>query len=339
MTVNKNRKIQLYLSDQPSNNWRSNLKRILEDGGSDRKGTNLFGDWKNLEEDTVVDSNIDLLMANAPKSPVTRNTYSTPVNSFVSSITGTSLGGKLSSLIKAGANVISAWNDVKTNNANTNGRTAQVFQPWMKNVKAWTGAEGGITFEYEFKFNMGQYGLWNAKKEVVLPIINLVAPAFPQYLDNWGMAGPFPSTSELLLRMFSNKMSEENYTSNESAIITGTDGESPKTKDFSTWALDNLSDIGNILATLVKQAYNNVTYTIEFGNIIRFDKLIILNATTSFSNEVDQDGFPISGTAKLTFEGLIPLALVSNASYNVGDSTTYNYGSTSMFTYTRYGEV
>lgn len=337
MTTNPNRVIKLYLSDKPieQGNWRTNLSRIIND--AQREGTNV--ELFNVSDSDVKES-VELVMASAPKSPVTRNVFTTPVSTFVGSVTsgGSSLLGKLSSLASYGINILSSWNDVMTHDANTNGRTAQIFQPWTKNVKAWGSSEGGITFEYEFKFNMGQYGLWNAKEEVVKPIINLVAPAFPQYLDNWSMAGPFPSTSELLLRLIKDNFSSVDSTSsvaNITSTVASTMTEyknilSDDSKSLSDTVLNTLQSIGTVFKELINSAYKNLTFTMEFGKIIRFDKLIITNATTSFSNEVDQDGYPISGTAKLTFEGLVPLALINNT----------GYGETQMFPAdVKYGEV
>lgn len=342
MTINPNRVIKLYLSDRTRNDiegsvranadWRYNLSRIVENQ-QPKEGKKLFD-----LTDTAVSEDVSLLMINAPKSPVTRNVFTTPVSTFVNSVTSGSnnLLGKLSSLASYGINILSSWNDVMTHGANTNGRTAQVFQPWTKTVKAWGSSEGGITFEYEFKFNLGQYGLWNAKEEVVKPVINLVAPAFPQYLDNWSMAGPFPSTSELLLRLIKNNFSTIDSTSSvgdvtstfSNTVKNYTDALSDDSKSFSDSVLGTLQNIGSVFKDLVESTYKNLTFTMEFGNIIKFDKLIIENATTSFSNEVDQDGYPISGSAKLTFVGLVPLALINNT----------GYGETQMFS-ARYGEV
>ena len=327
MNTNPNRIINLYLSDSNSNTWRGNLSRIIENVGSSGN-TKLF----NLEE-TTVSNDIDLLMSTAPKSPVTNNSWSEPVKAFTKTLTSSNLGNIVSSLASFGVNVLSSWNDVFVENGNENGRTARIFQPWTTNVQAWTGLRdtSGIAFEYEFKFAMGQYGLWNALEEVVKPIINLVAPAFPQYMDNTGMSGPLPSTSELLLRCLKNSVGSDatiesfgTTLSNEMGSIT----DSFKNNDsISGVVLNGLESIATIFKTLVANTYANLTYTIEFGKMIKFDKMTITEATTSFSNEVDNNGYPVSGTAKLTFTGLVPLALI-NAT---------GYGETQMFNYTRYG--
>lgn len=356
--INPNRIIEFYLTDLIDNqkkDWKSNLSRIInkaDDSSTSRDGdevSNSHVKLFNLPEGSLdVNNDVDLVMINAPKSPKTNNNWSSPVSTFMESLTssGSNLLGSISSLASFGINIISSWNDVFVNNGNTSGRTAQIFQPWTTGVQAWTGSAGGIDFEYEFKFNMGQYGLWNAEEEVVKPILNLVAPAFPQYMNNLGMSGPFPSTSELLLRLIKNisddfitdhtidwrNITFEKFSSGVTSYFSDTASSIVnyfKGSDSITGGiLKGLNEVAGIFKTLVEESYKNLTYTLKFGNIITFENLLITQATTSFSNEVDQFGYPVSGTAKLTFKGLVPLALV-NAT---------DYGKTQMFPEnTRYG--
>ena len=72
---------------------------------------------------------------------------------------------------------------------------------------------------------------------------------------------------------------------------------------------DVLEDLSNILNDVIQESYKGYTYDVKFGNFVTFNNMIITNGETSFSNEVDQFGYPIAGSVKLTFEGLVPLAL------------------------------
>lgn len=339
MATNNNRKIQLYLSTgtrDGSSSWRHNFSRILDTQTNRGEGlTQMFSSFDTSSMDA--DSSIDLLMLANPKSPATNNAYSSLVKTLLTSLNNSKALKTIGSIAELGINVVSVYNDVVPSDIGESSRTARVFQPWTKNVSAFADSQGGITFEYEFKFNLGQYGLWNAKEEVVKPILNLVAPAFPQYVSDYTMAGPFPSTAELLYRMIVAETASDaldsvsdiknNFTSigegitDEMSFLT-------KAKTTATDTLsaisDSLSTIGDFLANIVKDSYSQFSYTLEFGNIIQFKNMVIKQAKTSFSNEVDQNGFPISGSATLTFEGLVPQALT----YNTG-----NFGTIKMFGY------
>lgn len=337
MTTNDNRKIKLYMTGDTTKDWRKNLSRIMSSQTGRKGATKLF----NLGSDTDVKTDIDLIMAEAPKSPSTNNSYSAPVKTFTDSLSKNSVVNLISSVATYGINMISAYNDVFSENGQETGRTAEIFQPWTTNVKAWSGDKStGISFKYTFKFSMGQYGLWNAREEVVKPIFNLIAPAFPQYISNIGMAGPFPSTAELLMRLFTgeslsavstgfsegidavtNVWTTTTKTKDDKGVETSTtklnssDEIGSNLSDISDKIMQSLESIASALSTVVTASYANLTYTIQFGNMFKFENMLITDASTTFSNEVDQNGYPVSGTAELTFVGLVPLALKNNASF------------------------
>lgn len=352
MNINENRKIKIYLTDSTTSTWKTNLSRIMS-SNSKRAGISLFNLGNGSETD--VNNQVDLIMSTAPKSPATQNNFSYPVKAVLESFNKSgSITSIISSVASYGIDILSAYNDVFAGGDNSTNRTALIFQPWTKNVQNWTGADKGIAFEYEFSFAMGQYGLWNAKEEVIKPIFNLIAPAFPQYLSDLGMAGPFPSSAELLMSLFtggsldiiSSNFSNawSNITSDwtgtrktggkEEQYSTGNYKKSFNTKSLSGKVMNSLENIAGALTSLVKAAYYNLTYTIEFGNVFRFDNMLITDASTSFSNEVDNYGYPVSGTAKVTFSGLVPLALKNNAS--LGKSQMFS-GSLKDSLTTRYG--
>ena len=193
----------------------------------------------------------------------------------------------------------------------------------MVGVKSWDGAKGGFSFEYEFSFAMGQYGLWNAKEEVVLPILNLIAPALPRSMSNFSMDGPFPTAIQLLSLLVQNFLRDTyskegnsnflGYFENTVDRLKTNIKEDGIFKGVATTAVteinDVLEDLSNILNDVIQESYKGYTYDVKFGNFVTFNNMIITNGETSFSNEVDQFGYPIAGSVKLTFEGLVPLAL------------------------------
>lgn len=321
--INNDRKIKLYVTGMlnggvsEDSSWKHNFSRILN-SNSDRNATELF---YSFDDNMNVDNTVELLMLSAPKTPATYNSFGTPVAEFLNSLSSNKIFGVLSSVGATAFNTYSIYSDY-TNSEEKTGRVSQVFQPWAKNVKSWSGSQGGITFEYEFKFNLGQYGLWNAKEEVVKPILNLVAPAFPQYLDSYSMAGPFPSTMELIARVI------KKDSDSDDKLFSSADTTYPtETSDKIDTML--LEKMGNLISNVVKEAYKGFTYTIEFGKIVKFNDLIITDATTTFSNEVDQYGFPVAGSAKLKFEGLVPQTLLNGT----------GFGQISMFNNAKFGET
>lgn len=340
MVTNNNRKIQLYLAsenDTSNASWRHNFTRILEAQRKENNSEKFSQLFNSFDNNMNASDSIDLLMLSAPKTPATNNAFDKPVDKFLSTLSSINVIGAISSIAEQGINVLSVYNDIGGGKESIN-RTARVFQPWTKNVKAWSGSQGGITFEHEFKFNLGQYGLWNAKEEVVKPILNLVAPAFPQYLNNMSMAGPFPGVAELLYRLVENTDSSniadtisdigESFSS-IGADNTETTGTFDKIKNAArdiAGSIDaSLARISDFLATVITGAFKQFTYNLEFGNIVKFKNMIITQAKTSFSNEVDQNGFPISGSATLTFEGLVPQALTYDIGF--GEIQMFKYGS------------
>ena len=285
-------------------------------------------------------------MSSPPKTMKTSNKFTTPVENLLKSGKSNSSGivGKIANVLTMGYNASNAL-------FTEEGSTSATWQPWMTGVKAWDGSRGGFSFDYEFSFAMGQYELWNAKEEVVKPILNLIAPALPRSLNNFSMNGPFPTAIQLLSLMVREGLSEG--VSKLREYFRGgnqTDTVASQEESGSLWndlysAASNgdaslffntlveggaqtvngvLTTLSNTLNNIIQKAYANYTYDITFGNFITFNNMIITNGETSFSNEVDQYGYPIAGTVKLSFEGLVPLAMT----YANTDLVAIKYGGT-----------
>ena len=294
--------------------WRHSLQRITN--VQDNQGYESILD--NVLKDSVVDNRIHLLMTSPPKTMKTVNRIKEPVQELLK---GGGKGSDTMGKITTFANM--AYDTLNAVMTNGTGETSPTWQPWMTGVKAWDGSKGGFSFDYEFSFAMGQYGLWNAKEEVVLPILNLIAPALPRSMSNFSMDGPFPTAIQLLSLLvqnfLSNTYSKEGnsnflgYFENTVDRLKTNIKEDGIFKGVATTAVteinDVLEDLSNILNDVIQESYKGYTYDVKFGNFVTFNNMIITNGETSFSNEVDQFGYPIAGSVKLTFEGLVPLAL------------------------------
>ena len=308
-TPNSNRIIDISLRGGTGNDkdWRYALSRLNPTSNS-ILNTSLLNDCN-------VDGRVYLLMTSPPKTMKTSNNIKQPVQELLKGNSNTTVG-KIASAATTVFNAINA-------SVIDEGGTASTWQPWMIGVKSWDGAKGGFSFEYEFSFAMGQYGLWNAKEEVVLPILNLIAPALPRSMSNFSMDGPFPTAIQLLSLLVQNFLSDTyskegnsnflGYFENTVDRLKTNIKEDGIFKGVATTAVteinDVLEDLSNILNDVIQESYKGYTYDVKFGNFVTFNNMIITNGETSFSNEVDQFGYPIAGSVKLTFEGLVPLAL------------------------------
>ena len=308
-TPNSNRIIDISLRGGTGNDkdWRYALSRLNPTSNS-ILNTSLLNDCN-------VDGRVYLLMTSPPKTMKTSNKIKEPVQEF--------LKGNSNSTVGKIASATTTVFDAVNASVIDEGGTASTWQPWMVGVKSWDGAIGGFSFEYEFSFAMGQYGLWNAKEEVVKPILNLIAPALPRSMSNFSMDGPFPTAFQLLSLLVQNFLSDTyskegnsnflGYFENTVDRLKTNIKEDGIFKGVATTAVteinDVLEDLSNILNDIIQESYKGYTYDVKFGNFVTFNNMIITNGETSFSNEVDQFGYPIAGSVKLTFEGLVPLAL------------------------------
>ena len=308
-TPNSNRIIDISLRGGTGNDkdWRYALSRLNPTSNS-ILNTSLLNDCN-------VDGRVYLLMTSPPKTMKTVNRIKEPVQELLKGNSNTTVG----KIASAATTVFDAVNASVIDE----GGTASTWQPWMTGVKAWDGSKGGFYFDYEFSFAMGQYGLWNAKEEVVLPILNLIAPALPRSMSNFSINGPFPTAIQLLSLLVQNFLSDTyskegnsnflGYFENTVDRLKTNIKEDGIFKGVATTAVteinDVLEDLSNILNDVIQESYKGYTYDVKFGNFVTFNNMIITNGETSFSNEVDQFGYPIAGSVKLTFEGLVPLAL------------------------------
>lgn len=286
MNLNMNRVIEITpTADSVSNwsSWRDNVSHIL--GGSDVNGKNFLS--LSNYDDFKVRNDVHLLMDKDPKVFKSQNSFGQPVKSFMER----GSVKKITDKIKLGVDI-----GLAIFNGGNKDTLSKSWQPWGQDIKAWEGSRGGVNFEYEFNFALGQYGIWNAYEEVVKPVINLVTPALPRNIGTFTMTGPFPNVFDLLAKM----VKQGFWGSSEDS-----ESEFKDTEEESGF----LQRIGESINNLLLKSYNGFTYTVKFGNIMTFERVAIINASANFSNKVDQYGWPIKGSAVVSFQGMVPIAV------------------------------
>lgn len=255
--------------------WRHQLSSLLKDANGDL----VAGNSSDLTDLNVPEA-VELLMEE--KTPSLSFAYETefPIEQTLNAII------PKNSKVAAAVELLTAAADLGStfiNGANKEENSVpSVFNPWTKSMPAWNQELKNVKFSYTFNFRMGQYGLWNAKKEVFLPIINLIAPVLPRKISAFFSEGPIPGKVALL------------SDSIIGALRAGFDERG-----------------GEALAVNLIGAVKKFTYNISFGNTVKFENCLINGAKPSFSSDTDEEGYPVAGSVELNFTTIAPYGLVS----------------------------
>lgn len=205
-------------------------------------------------------------------------------------------------------------------------------QTWWKNLEGWTGSDP-VSFQFTFDFALGQYGLWNAKKEVVIPMLNLIAMFCPSLIADGSMIGPTATPTGMLYSVIAGTLMpvvdqlEGVVSSKDTKAITNL------AKSAMSWVGDTydsgadegdneftsvVNGIASVLGGLTSEAVGLIsnklltvlkdsTYNIQIGNFMSISNCICTGINSiAFSNKVDEDGYPISGSLNLVLRGVIP---------------------------------
>lgn len=294
-----------------ASSWRNALSNIM--GNYNSNSYAKITEMKNLN----VNNDIELLMKADPAFSF-ENKSGTPVSEFLKK------NSSLTKVATAAGGFAAALDRLSGGASDT--KTSGTFSPWVANVPAWKNDSAkGLEFEYEFSFALGQYGFWNAKEEVVKPLLNLVAPTIAQHLNAFMINGPFPDEINLLANLLTNafstdengKLSILNEAKSTASSISDRMGNITNLSSAASALGNSLEDIGNFLEALILYSYKSYTYNVSFGNFITINNVIIRDSDLSFSTETDEEGWPISGSCKLKFEGVIPPALTSSGTHNL----------------------
>lgn len=205
-------------------------------------------------------------------------------------------------------------------------------QTWWKNLEGWTGSDP-VSFQFTFDFALGQYGLWNAKKEVVIPMLNLIAMFCPSLIADGSMIGPTATPTGMLYSVIAGTLMP--VVDQLEGIISSKDTKAltDLAKSAMSWVGDTynsgadegdneftsaVNGIASVLGGLTSEAVGLIsnklltvlkdsTYNIQIGNFMSISNCICTGINSIvFSNKVDEDGYPISGSLNLVLRGVIP---------------------------------
>ena len=291
---------------------------------------NLMGAGS-LGEALNVDPEVELVANQDWRLNTIGNKYEkvTTANSLVSKfLSGGSPSGKAISGIKDILNNVAMISAATgSNNSLYNYST----QTWWKNLEGWTGTDP-VSIQFTFDFALGQYGLWNAKKEVVIPMLNLIAMFCPALIADGSMIGPTATPTGMLYSVISAELAP--VADQIEGLLKG-DTEGIKnlaesTMDFISNAYNSgaeegnntltstLNGIASLLGGVTAEAVTKVsdkllkvlensTYNVQVGDFMSISNCICTGINSiSFSNKVDEFGYPISGSVNLALRGVIP---------------------------------
>lgn len=253
--MNNNRVVNIVRVSNPSSDWKSWLK------------TADFSKLAGIKNLDISDEVKLILSAEAYQYAIT-NKAEPVLQNFIEQVGSKGVTGFV---LKVGEAIDAALSDKQT----------ATFNPWFKNVKAWRNTEP-VTLPLRFEFKMGQFGLWDARQEVALPILALLIPSLPRRMDSLTMEGPFQSASSLL-----------------ALILKGT-------------ALNltgNGMEVARTISNEVLKQINQATYRVSIGKQLMLDKAYCVDASVDMATTVDQNGLPTAGSIQLRFEGAVPPAI------------------------------
>lgn len=259
----------------------------------------------------------------------TKNEYETPIKDLLG--TGKTDSELLLDAFKAATGDVKAAAGVLFNKGqglyNAISPSNKIFNPWFVNIPSMKDIDATkpFDFKYEFNFRMGQYGLWNAKEEVVKPILNLIAPTLPREISAFTVDTPYPTAFKLLNQTITDAISKM-FSGISESLGGGFSGVFNKLQenikkeyhwDETKTGVDGfIENVATVLEEIITGAYHNYTYTVSFGNSLIFPNCLIKDSSFNFSNETDQFGYPISGSVTLTFSVLNKPALTYSGTKN-----------------------
>jgi hypothetical protein len=167
----------------------------------------------------------------------------------------------------------------------------------FSNVQAWKKTSP-ISFNLRFNFFMGQAGVWEGRREVYNPIAVLARACLPKELSNGGfLQGPGLSFPEAMTYALSTQFAAlkqafggNSSTTNDHVPTTGVSNDTTKASAASNFLENQLTSAAS------------KTVKVVVGSILSFKYCLAKNCTWNFSKEIDDQGFPISGSISIDFE-------------------------------------
>lgn len=295
------------------------------------KGGSSLG-IESLGETFNVDPEVQLIASQDWRLNAIGNKYEkvTEANSLVKQLTsGSSTTGKVLSGFEGILNGVAMASAATGSNKSLYNYSTQT---WWKNLEGWTGSDP-ISVQFTFDFAMGQYGLWNAKKEVVIPMLNLIAMFCPSLIADGSMIGPTATPTGMLYSVIAGTLMP--VVDQLEGVISSKDTKALKdlAKSAMSWVGDTydsgadegdneftsaVNGIASVLGGLTSEAVGLIsdkllavlkdsTYNIQIGNFMSISNCICTGINSIvFSNKVDENGYPISGSLNLVLKGVIP---------------------------------
>ena len=295
------------------------------------KGGSSLG-VESLGEAFNVDPEVQLIASQDWRLNAIGNKYEkvTEANSLVKQLTsGSSTTGKALSGFEDILNGVAMASAATGSNKSLYNYSTQT---WWKNLEGWTGSDP-VSVQFTFDFALGQYGLWNAKKEVVIPMLNLIAMFCPSLIADGSMIGPTATPTGMLYSVIAGTLMP--VVDQLEGVISSKDTKAltDLAKSVMSWTADTYNagaaegdnkitsvanGIASVLGGLTSEAVGQIsdklltvlkdsTYNIQIGNFMSISNCICTGINSIvFSNKVDENGYPISGSLNLVLKGVIP---------------------------------
>lgn len=262
-----------------------NKKRFIEitktQGGASWKSFSQDAGLLILSDTKLSRVHQDVFLSTDSDIPINvSNSVDTPIKSLLNTTLGMGLGGITFQDVANAAEFVTGTTEKD-----------RVVYPWFSDVKTWSGTSlSPLTLSFSFK--LGQFGLWDAYQEVVLPSIALLVPVLMKDLGTITSQGPFASIYNLLGEAV-------NKAANPSLV-------------------ENKEDLLESINDTLLSSIDNYTYEVKFGDVYTLSHAIYKDANVSFSTEVDQYGYPIASKISITFVGQVPPSLKADPSNIAG---------------------
>jgi len=226
------------------------------------------GSWKDFEVNKIaqIHNNIQLYLENDISLDV-KNEYEDPFKEIIEAAKKTKIGAAVTGVFQA-INEVSAIT------------TGVRLQTEYTGAKAWKGSSK-IEFSLSFNFYMGSAGIWSGKEEVYNPIAALGKMFMPRRVTELGawadnglfIKGPGPSYVEILGKIGAD-------------LIT-------------TWAEPDAAALNT-----QRNKFENFPgiISITIGQLYNFNSVLPQSFSFSFSKDLDNKGYPISGTVTVALE-------------------------------------
>lgn len=274
-------------------------------------------------EDLVVDDAVELVSkTNWILGNGITNEYENVIggNSVVKNLLDNKVGDAVSGLI-TGAGLMAGASGGKESLYNYSAYA------WWKGLEGWKSTNP-VSITLNFDFALGQFGLWNSKKEVVIPMLNLIAMMSPMLITDSSMIGPTATPMGLLSSVIGDSFSWIYDTLSVDGIKNTVSNIAGSVKDsYSKGSTDSegevaaagvisgvasavggiTADIASTISELLLETIKKNSYCIQVGDFLSLTNCMCKNVNNIiFSNKVDKNGYPISGSLALTMVGMIP---------------------------------